>query len=512
MTSNDNSKSDLPSTGTSVFADFSDVVGKKKYDEISTFRVLLKKCREELQEALTKTEQVEVRTDPKISEKAMTIIFELISGQEEHYELNPGLEYAWPNDTAEGLSKRIYSMLYGLGPIDRLLEREDVEDIAINGPHEVQIRTSAGWETAPAKDVQDLKVDPKDVIFMFNQDILKTGQAAGLLNPIVDAELSSGHRLSIVTEPAAADGVYPLVVIRRHRLTTFDINDFLYAPVHIPPPKSYEVPDYYTQWEEVVDEFPSDTMSLLTPSVATFLHMAVISGLNILLLGQTGVGKTAFLNMCGKFIPTDRRVLVVEETRELDLRPGDLPQGCVYIQTIQERMEGGVHIDFQDIIRAALRQRPDHLILGEARGGEFWELLNAMETGHGGNLTSMHANNIPRLISRARNMVGQAGEDVLPADLAQMLSDNFHIVITYKKDFRGRRFIKEMGRLTGELRGSIPDVEYYFEGGPKNDFRLALATKTASLEEEFNMNGFSFDQIVEIANKEEALIARGREV
>jgi type IV secretory pathway ATPase VirB11/archaellum biosynthesis ATPase len=190
----------------------------------------------------------------------------------------------WANGrrVPEEIAARIYRLLYGLGPIEVLLEGPDIEDIAVNGSGEIYVRTSRGWSQIPVDSDLDLAADPEGMLFMFNQAIAGSGQQAGPLKPIIDERLPGGHRISIITEPVAADGVWPLVVIRRHREVAFTPHDFIERPVPAQPPVRQEVLDATKIWT------PG---SLLTPAALAFLHMAVLSGMNILLIGQDGRGQ-----------------------------------------------------------------------------------------------------------------------------------------------------------------------------------------------------------------------------
>ena len=418
-----------------------------------------------------------------------------------HYLSNAALG-EWPQGSTEEIAARIYRLLYGLGPIEVLLEGPDIEDIAVNGSGEIYVRTSRGWSQIPVDSDLDLAADPEGMLFMFNQAIASSGQQAGPLKPIIDERLPGGHRISIITEPVAADGVWPLVVIRRHREVAFAPHDFIERPVPAQPPIRQEVLDATKIWT------PG---SLLTPAALAFLHMAVLSGMNILLIGRTGVGKTAFLSMLGQMIPADRRVVVLEETRELKLRSGEKPHNCVYLICVPQRLEGGIEIPMSKLVIAALRQRPDHLVLGEARGPEMWDLLNAMQTGHGGNLTSIHAISARQLIERIQFMVSlpPVGVKLTPAEAGRLAGTSFHILITYMMDWNGRRYIKDISAYTGRMNGEEPEIEVLFAGGPEHDFVLRPVCRTPQIEGHLRLSGLSYQPVLEIAAQEEARLDEG---
>jgi pilus assembly protein CpaF len=241
------------------------------------------------------------------------------------------------------------------------------------------------------------------------------------------------------------------------------------------------------------------------------LHLAVVAGLNILVIGRTGVGKTALLSMLGSLIPYDRRVLVIEDTRELDLRPGSRPQNCVYLTSVVKRGESSTEVDFAQLVRTALRQRPDALVMGESRGAELAELLKAMQTGHGGMLTSIHANGVDDLLNRAEDMLLEGGIDRTPRQINNLLSTSFHIAVHLLLDHNGRRIVNEISAFKGRLPDSAPgDVPYHeklFLGGAERNYRLALVRQESVLEAELGLIGHSFQEIVEIYQQEQGVLS-----
>ncbi len=175
-------------------------------DTSQVFQRLRSEAHKEIQRRLSPDEQLGVRQGGSASQKARQVIREYIDRQNLQFLSNPALGI-WPDGTEEELTTRIYRLLYGLGPIEVLLEQPDIEDIAINGPGEIYVRTSLGWSEIPTETVSDLAGNPDSLLFMFNQAISASGQQAGPMKPIIDDRLPSGHRISIVTDPVAADGV-----------------------------------------------------------------------------------------------------------------------------------------------------------------------------------------------------------------------------------------------------------------------------------------------------------------
>jgi pilus assembly protein CpaF len=463
------------------------------------FEALRGAVQKEIQRQLSPEEQIAVRAGGIASGKARQVILEKVAALHLAQLANPSLG-RWPGGSDATLAERLYRLLYGLGPIEVLLEQPGVEDIAVNGPKEISIRTTSGWSQVPTDSVSDLASDSEGLLFMFNQAISPSGQQAGPLKPVIDERLPGGHRIAIITEPVASDGVWPLVVIRRHQEVAFQPLDFIRAPVEAHKHARYELLDTSSEW---------NPGSLLTPASLLFLQMAVLSGMNILILGRTGVGKTAFLSMLGQMIPEDRRIVVLEDTRELKLRKGKRPANCVYLTTVPERLEGGIQVPMSQLVIAALRQRPDHLVLGEARGPEMWDLLNAMQTGHGGNLTSIHAVSARQLIERIQFMISlpPVGIKLTRAEAGKLASTSFQVVITYQMDWNGRRYLADISAYTGQMMGDEPELETLFTGGPAESYILRLVAPQTHLEEHLNLSGLSFEEVVRMAEKEAGILA-----
>jgi pilus assembly protein CpaF len=340
------------------------------------------------------------------------------------------------------------------------------------------VRTYAGWEPVPV----DFASTDEQLAFRVNQAIASEGKQLGPLTPIVDAVLPDGSRLSAIGEPVTDKLV---LVIRKHREAAFQLMDFVNTEVQVRQQvQTHEIPDY------ISNEVPG---SLMSGPVAAYLHLCVLAGLNILIIGRTGVGKTSMLSALGRIIPENRRVLVLEDTRELNIRDTN----CAYLTSVQKVLEGGVEVSMQKLLITALRQRPDHLILGEARGAEIYDLLNAMQTGHGGNLTSIHANSLADLPQRVNAMLFQAGANMDNERVCALIGTSFHVGIVLRQSLDdGRRYIQEIGEFTGEVEGGRPIIHPIALGGPERGFHLDLVAKESSFEEEFRSNGLSFSMCV----------------
>ena len=251
---------------------------------------------------------------------------------------------------------------------------------------------------------------------------------------------------------------------------------------------------------------------LLTPTVVDFLHRVVIAGWNIIVLGRTGVGKTALLSMLGNLIPLERRIVVIEDTPELALRVdgSGLPRNVIYLRASQKRMDGGRAITQKDLLEAALRQRPDAIVMGEARGAEVHELLNVHHTGHRNGLTSIHAHSVAELPRRIKLMLNQsdAGRTWSEAGAADLIANAFDLGITLTK-VRGRRQVHEIVEFTGGVEGSHPVLNPLFVHDPRSGRLRCTGHQVTPLHEQYLADyGFGYAQTLDAARRWDELAGR----
>jgi len=249
--------------------------------------------------------------------------------------------------------------------------------------------------------------------------------------------------------------------------------------------------------------------AMLTAQAARFLHYAVLAGMNIVVVGATGVGKTSFLGVLGRLIPEWLRILVIEDTRELNMRPNDdgLPQNCVYFTTRLGGLEGTPPVTQADLVRAALRQRPDALTLGEARGGEVLDLLKALCTGHRNGLTSVHAESVSELVPRLKLMFQEADvrTEVRDDTVAEWIARAFHVgvalemaTVTTPDGRQGKvRRVAEIVEFSGSVEGGQPSRQTLF----RYDERAGRLTRrnvylTPAREQMLAAVGFSYQDII----------------
>jgi pilus assembly protein CpaF len=358
--------------------------------------------------------------------------------------------------------------LLGMGAIEPLLKDESIEDVAVNGPNEVMVYREGGWEEV------DVKFDSSTrLLEILNRGIAYANRKANVVTPIADAVLKGMERISVVTYPVATP--YPTAVIRIPRAKVLMMEDLIRAP------KSSVAEDHRLMIEKMPDYDSIMGGGMLTAAAGKFLYAAVRAGLNIVVIGPTGVGKTTLLMILGRCIPKGKRVLIIEDTPEIDLYPGtDKPNNVLYLRTRPATIEGIPAIEQEELVKLALRQRPDALTLGEARGAEVFDLLNALNTGHKNGLTSLHAYGVGEMFNRIYLMLAQSerGRFLDSFRAANLVAQTLHVAISMEMVGKERRIgtIAELtGRVVRKETAYEPEIRPIFVhsgtklDGPMND-------------------------------------------
>lgn len=393
------------------------------------------------------------------------------------------------DEPVDDVVSRLLDHLLGLGPLEAILRQPDVEDIAINGPDDVWYKARGNW----------VRVDhgfrsSQEALIVLNRTIVHTGRQAGPLTPIVDGTMRQGHRINILSQPLTDP--WPVASIRLHRDHSLQMVDLVSrgGDDHGQPTPP-QLPDYFRH------DRGSGTFTALS---ASFLHMAVIAGFNILVVGPTGVGKTTVLGALGRMIPADRRIVVIEDTRELRMRGLKNGDNCVYLITRPATLEGLPAITQRDLVIAALRQRPDALTVGEARGAEVFDMLKALWTGHRNGLTSIHADTIADVSSRIRMMLQEASFQTETSEntVALWIARAFHLGITLRRAETGRRYVEEIVEFTGGIEGAIPVTTPLFRYDSSRR-RLMCTGQRLDLGHESMLRdaGFSYDFVLQAARE-----------
>ncbi len=375
---------------------------------------------------------------------------------------------------------KIESDVLGMGPLEPLLRDPSIEDIAINGPDEVMIYANGKWEKS------EVTFESHDrLLEVLNRAISSSNRRVNMVTPIVDAVLPGGERINVGTSPIA--NPYPVASIRIPRATSLTLADM------VSPDKNQggntspaEILSHSTLKE---DYEKLGEGGMISAAAAAYLHAAVLAGLNIIVIGPTGVGKTTMLSALGRCIPELKRILVIEDTPEINIHPDtDEPKNVVYLRTRPKSVDGLTPpVTQADLVQLALRHRPDALTLGEVRGPEVFDLLNALNTGHKNGLTSIHAAEVSELFNRIFLMLGQSeeGRTLDKYRAAYLVSKALHIALSLelvKTPGAAARRIKTIGELTGNITGEDtltgPEIVPIFKqsGKSENDLQGPLVT------------------------------------
>jgi pilus assembly protein CpaF len=320
----------------------------------------------------------------------------------------------------ETLVDEVLDEVFGLGPLEPVFNDADVTDVLINGPKTVYIERHGRLELSKVKFIDDAHV-----LAIVQRIAARVGRRVDETTPMVDARLPDGSRLNAVIPPLALDG--PLVSIRRfgsRRLTTSDLLK----------------------------------NQSLTSEIIEFISACIEARINVLISGGTGSGKTTLLNVLSSYIPAHERVVTIEDAAELLLQQPHV----VRMETRPANVEGEGEVTTRDLVRNALRMRPDRIIVGECRGGETLDMLQAMNTGHEGSLTTVHANTTRDATSRLEMMVGMVGFELPVWTIRRQIAAAIHVVIQVARLVGGARKVVKVSEITG-MEGDVISMHDIFE-------------------------------------------------
>jgi pilus assembly protein CpaF len=317
------------------------------------------------------------------------------------------------------LVQEVLDETFGLGPLEQLLADAEISDILINGPQQVYV------EKAGRLTLTEVKFkDNGHLLHVIDKIVSPLGRRCDEVSPMVDARLKDGSRVNAIIPPLAIDG--PSVSIRR----------FGKDPI---------------TWDDYI-RFRS-----CAPEMVEFLKACVVSGLNILILGGTGSGKTTLLNNLSSFIPDDERIVTIEDAAELQLRQPHV----VRLETRPPNIEGKGRITIRDLLINALRMRPDRIVVGECRGAETLDMLQAMNTGHEGSLTTIHANSTRDAVQRVETMVMMAGFELPTRAIRQQFASAINLIVQAARLTGGPRKIVAVAEVQG-MEGDVVTMQDIF--------------------------------------------------
>lgn len=317
------------------------------------------------------------------------------------------------------LNEDLLHELLGYGPLEPLLNDPDVSDILVNTAREVYVDKFGRLELTPIQ-----FADEQHLLRVIERIVDRVGRRIDESQPMVDARLPDGSRVNAVVSPIAVDG--SILSIRRFARIPFDLSRLVAAGA--------------------------------LPAPAAELLKALVQGrLNILISGGTGTGKTTLLNAMSQYIGATERIVTIEDAAELQLQQPHV----VRLETRPRNVEGRGEVTQRDLVRNTLRMRPDRIILGECRSGEAFDMLQAMNTGHDGSLTTVHANTPRDALSRLEQMIGMAGLDVSPRSMRAQIASAINIVVQIRRFADGSRRVISLQEIEG-MEGDIITMQEIF--------------------------------------------------
>ena len=307
----------------------------------------------------------------------------------------------------EQMIELIMADILGYGPIQPLLDRDDISEVMVNGPNQVYI------ELKGKLILTDVKfIDNDHVLRIIERIVAPLGRRIDESSPMVDARLPDGSRVNAIIPPLSLVG--PAITIRKFKKDSLKVDDLI--------------------------RFGS-----MTPEFAQFLKASVHSALNIVVSGGTGSGKTTLLNVLSSFIPDDERILTIEDAAELQLQQPHV----VRLESRPANVEGKGRIGIRDLVVNSLRMRPDRIVIGECRGGEALDMLQAMNTGHDGSLTTVHANNTRDTLNRLETLVLMAGMELPLRAIRQQIASAVDLIVQQARLRDGTRKIIQCSEVLG---------------------------------------------------------------
>lgn len=307
----------------------------------------------------------------------------------------------------ERLTEELVDETLGLGPLEVLMNDPTISDILINGPSQVYVERRGRLELTPIK-FRDLN----HLIELVQRIVGRVGRRIDESSPLVDARLPDGSRLNAVFKPLALEGA--LISIRRFSTSPLKASDLI-------------------------------ARKSATREMFGFLAAAVNAGLNVLISGGTGAGKTTLLNVLSSFIPSEQRIATIEDAAELQLAQPHVAR----METRPPNLEGKGEITSRDLLKNALRMRPDRIIVGECRGTEAFDMLQAMNTGHDGGLSTIHANDTRDALNRLEMLVGMAAPELPMTFIHRQIASAIQIVVQVTRLANGERKVTQISEVTG---------------------------------------------------------------
>lgn len=318
------------------------------------------------------------------------------------------------------LVKQVQDEILGLGPLESLLADPRVSDILVNGHRSVYVERRGKLELTDVRFDDDARL-----MNVIDRIVSSVGRRIDESSPMVDARLKDGSRVNAIIPPLAIDG--PILSVRRFALNVLSLEDLI-------------------------------RLETLAPMIGKVLQAIVRARLNVLISGGTGSGKTTLLNVMSGFIPADDRIITIEDSAELQLQQPHI----VRLETRPPNIEGKGEVTQRELVRNSLRMRPDRIVVGEVRGQEALDMLQAMNTGHDGSLTTVHANSPRDALSRVENMVAMTGVSLPVKILRSQVASAINVVLQVARQEDGRRRLVNVQEISG-MEGDVITMSEIFK-------------------------------------------------
>ena len=379
-----------------------------------------------------------------------------------------------PQDVRGMIFKEVLNELLGFGPLQPLLDDPEITEVMVNGPKNVFIeKKGILTKSSVAFDNED------HVLQIIDRIILPLGRFVDADNPTVDARLPDGSRVNAVIRPVAIDG--PCITIRKFSEEKFGINDLI-------------------------------SFGSITEKMAEFIRACVLAHLNIIISGGTGSGKTTLLNVMSSYIPESERIITIEDAAELQLQQDHV----LRMETKPANVDGRGAVTIRELVRNSLRMRPDRIVVGEVRGGEALDMLQAMNTGHDGSLTTVHSNSPRDALARLETLILMAGMDLPLKVVRQQIASAVDLIVQQTRLKDGSRKVTAVTEVAG-MEGDtvvLTDIFKFEQTGVSTDGKVQGDLKPTGIRPLFSSRleaaGFKLGADVFGANMSEMLGNRRR--